>query len=148
MPLLILPRQMILTALITLNAGEWDAADQTAAFKTAYRSLNELKIDLSDSTALQTIKDAQCEQTLPKPECINDLEGKGKIFNYSRLPRFLERKISKLGQKTWSWHCLRHRRASIWANNGMNLFEISHRLGHTNLKTTQGYLQLLGFTKF
>ena len=85
---------------------------------------------------------------IPKPECINGLEGKGKIFNYSRLPRFLERKINKLGQKTWSWHSLRHRRASIWANNGMNLFEISHRLGHSNLKTTQGYLQLLGFTKF
>jgi len=85
---------------------------------------------------------------IPKPECINGLDGKGKVFNYSRLPRFLERKISKLKQKTWSWHSLRHRRASIWANSGINFFEISQRLGHSNLKTTQGYLQLLGFTKF
>jgi ABC-type sugar transport system substrate-binding protein len=41
-----------------LNAGKWDAADQTAALMTAYRSLQELDIviDLSDSTALQAIK--------------------------------------------------------------------------------------------
>ena len=49
-----------------LNAGEWDGAAQTAALMTAYRSLNELdiEIDLSDATALQAIKDAQCEQAL------------------------------------------------------------------------------------
>jgi hypothetical protein len=49
-----------------LNAGPWDAADQTAALMTAYRSLQELNIliDLSDSTALKAIKEAQAEQAL------------------------------------------------------------------------------------
>ncbi len=85
---------------------------------------------------------------IPVPNCIDGLKGKGKVFPYSVLPRYLERKITKLKLPVFSWHNLRHRRASLWANSGMSLFEISHRLGHSNLKTTQGYLQLLGFTKF
>ncbi|RJQ67355.1 MAG: hypothetical protein C4519_24475 [Desulfobacteraceae bacterium] len=83
---------------------------------------------------------------IPKPDCITEI-GKGKVFPYGVLPRFLERKIVKLNLPVFSWHNLRHRRASLWANAGMSLFEISHRLGHTNLKTTQGYLQLLGYSK-
>lgn len=82
---------------------------------------------------------------IPRPYCINGIEGRGKVFSYSVLPRFLERKVEKLGQKVWSWHSLRHRRASIWATEGMSVFEIMSRLGHTNMKTTMGYLQLLGF---
>lgn len=82
---------------------------------------------------------------IPKPACLKQTEGKGKVFQYSSLPRFLERKIAKLKQPVWSWHCLRHKRASMWANSGMSLIEIMHRLGHSNISTTQGYLQLLGF---
>jgi hypothetical protein len=62
-------------------------------------------------------------------------------------PRFLEDKINELKQKKWSWHNLRHRRASIWATNGLTTFEIMSRLGHSNLSTTMIYLQLLGFTR-
>ncbi len=83
---------------------------------------------------------------IPKPPCLEDGQSQGKVFGYSTLPRYLERKVLKLNQKVWSWHHLRRRRASIRANEGMSLLEISHRLGHTNLKTTRGYLQLLGFT--
>lgn len=85
---------------------------------------------------------------IPKPSCIDSLpkKKKGKVFPYSVLPRFLERKVEKLGQKTWSWHSLRHRRASIWATEGMSVFEIMHRLGHNNMSTTMKYLQLLGFS--
>ena len=48
----------------------------------------------------------------------------------------------------WNWHNLRHRAATIWASQNMPIIEIMYRLGHNNLVTTLGYLQLLGFTKF
>jgi len=82
---------------------------------------------------------------IPKPDCLKIIDGTGKVFHYSTLPRFLERKIAKLNQKVCSWHSLRHLRASMWANSGMPLIEIMHRLGHSNISTTQGYLQLLGY---
>jgi len=51
-----------------LHADEWFAAgtNQEAALMTAYRSLNELsiEIDLTDSDALEAIRAAQCEQAL------------------------------------------------------------------------------------
>ena len=85
---------------------------------------------------------------IPKPRCIDGMTGKGPVFAYQTAPKFLERYVRKLKQRSWNWHNLRHRRASLWASSGMSFFEISHRLGHSNLKTTQGYLQLLGFTRF
>lgn len=68
---------------------------------------------------------------------------KGKVFPYSDHPEFLERKCEKAGVRPFGWHSLRHRRASIWACSGMPIFEIMQRLGHSNLETTQRYLQLL-----
>lgn len=82
---------------------------------------------------------------IPKPDCLNGVDFKG--FEWSSYPRFLEAKVLKLGQKKWSWHNLRHRRASIWATNGLTTLEIMVRLGHSNLETTMRYLQLLGFTR-
>lgn len=85
---------------------------------------------------------------IPKPLCLGDMKGRGKVFDFAVLPRFLRRYVEKLKQPLWSWHGLRHRRASIWAKSGMPLIEIMLRLGHSNLKTTQGYLHLLGYTYF
>ncbi len=80
---------------------------------------------------------------IPKPDCLNGYSGKGRVFdNWDAYPRFLEEHTDK-----WNWHNLRHRRASIWANNGLTTFEIMVRLGHSNLSTTMKYLQLLGFTR-
>jgi site-specific recombinase XerD len=45
----------------------------------------------------------------------------------------------------WTWHNLRHKYASELCRKGVPLFEIMNLLGHSNLKTTQNYLQLLGF---
>ena len=59
-----------------LNAGRWDATtSKEAALVTAFRSLQELDIvvDLTDTDALQALKDAQCEQALH--ELVNDLDG-------------------------------------------------------------------------
>lgn len=85
---------------------------------------------------------------IPKPECLADFSGDGKVFaEWNALPRFLNEKVKKTVQKNWSWHNLRHRRASLWAKNGLTTFEIMIRLGHSNLSTTMRYLQLLGFTR-
>lgn len=84
---------------------------------------------------------------IPRPECLNrdysELQDEWKHPN----PRFIEEAVKKLKQPTpWNFHNLRHRIASIWANGGMSTLEIMQRLGHSNLSTTQRYLQLLGFT--
>lgn len=83
---------------------------------------------------------------VPKPVCImnKQLGQDERLFKlWHDTPKFLKRKIHSLGQKEWNWHNLRHRRASIWSKQGLPLYEIMSRLGHSNLTTTQKYLQLL-----
>jgi len=93
---------------------------------------------------------------IPFPHCLKDkqLPKAGAVFKtWDAYPRFLEEamvlyKKSPVGylSPTWSWHNLRHRRASLWAAAGMSTFEIMSRLGHNNLSTTMQYLQLLGYS--
>lgn len=83
---------------------------------------------------------------IPIPDCLKDLnlDGQDRIFSeWAAYPRFLEEKTDG----KWNWHNLRHRRASLWAKENKTLLEIMHLLGHSNLATTQRYLQLLGFTR-
>lgn len=78
---------------------------------------------------------------IPRPDCLKEVPT-GRVFSeWTAHPRFIEELAD------WNWHNLRHRRASIWANSGMPIFEIMSRLGHNNMSTTMRYLQLLGFTK-
>ncbi|MFA5405044.1 MAG: site-specific integrase [Ignavibacteria bacterium] len=73
-----------------------------------------------------------------------NLKDDERLFSrWADIPKFLERKLKKLEQKKWSYHNLRHRYASLLSKQGKPLFEIMTLLGHTNLKTTQIYLQLL-----
>lgn len=84
---------------------------------------------------------------VPKPDCIKGIQlGQDeRLFKlWSDTPKYLKRKINILKQKKWNWHNLRHRRASLWSMQGLPLYEIMSRLGHSNLSTTQKYLQLLG----
>ncbi|KAF0221495.1 MAG: phage integrase family [Geobacteraceae bacterium] len=78
---------------------------------------------------------------IPRPQCLTGNFIDRVFKEWNAYPRFLE------DLADWNWHNLRHRRASIWANNNMPIFEIMSRLGHTNMATTMRYLQLLGFTK-
>ncbi len=83
---------------------------------------------------------------VPKPECMNSKQypTDERIFNrWSDKPHFLKRKLKKLKGHTWGWHCLRHRYASMLSKEGKPIFEIMKLLGHSNLETTQIYLQLL-----
>ena len=73
-------------------------------------------------------------------ELLRDFKG----FNrWKKEPRFLEKYVHKLEQKSWNWHSLRHRFASKLSKNGTPIFEIMMLLGHSNLSTTQRYLALL-----
>jgi integrase len=90
---------------------------------------------------------------LPKPAVLDRMElpSRGKIFGtWSDYPKFLGLVTKELAAKgdidrQFSWHELRHRRCSIWANSGMTIWELMARMGHSNLSTTQRYVQLLGF---
>ena len=83
---------------------------------------------------------------VPRPLCLKDtrLKPEELLFpDWSRQPKFLERKVSKLNQKKWGFHNLRHRYASLLSKQGKPLYEIMSLLGHSNLSTTQIYLQML-----
>lgn len=83
---------------------------------------------------------------IPKPNCLkgNKLEPDELLFPYwIEQPKFLERKVNALEQKSWGFHNLRHRYASLLSKQGKPLYEIMSLLGHSNLSTTQIYLQLI-----
>lgn len=104
---------------------------------------------LTDKVVLHTKKSKNSNivpRKLPKPECM-----KGKKYKHNervfpwwdKEPKFLARKIKRLGQIPWGFHSLRHRRASLWLKEKKTEFEIMKLLGHSDLKTTQIYLQML-----
>lgn len=75
---------------------------------------------------------------IKKPECLPDnFIG---ITRWTDRPRFLE----DITKGKWNWHNLRHRWATMEANNGIPIIQIMANLGHNNLTTTQGYLRSLG----
>jgi len=83
---------------------------------------------------------------LPRPLCLAEVRLKPDdlLFpDWTEQPKFLVRKINKLYQKPWGFHNLRHRYASLLSKQGKPLYEIMILLGHSNLSTTQIYLQLL-----
>ncbi|MFC1863652.1 tyrosine-type recombinase/integrase [Thermodesulfobacteriota bacterium] len=81
---------------------------------------------------------------VPKPSCFNGLTFEGRVFKvWTFYPEFLKRKVRKLKQPYWNFHNLRHRYASKLSKEGKPLFEIMMLLGHSNLSTTQNYLQLI-----
>ncbi|RJP25840.1 MAG: hypothetical protein C4529_00120 [Deltaproteobacteria bacterium] len=61
-------------------------------------------------------------------------------------PRFLEKLCRDLEIPVIGWHAFRHRKASQMAQEGRNLVEIQHWLGHDNATITSSYLQILGFS--
>ncbi len=126
-----------------------DFVDQTAC-----RIMEAIRLDFEEingeQLTLYTRKSKNSNFTpriIPLPDCLKNVKGTGKVFSWTDYPHFVGEKAKSLKIKRWNWHSLRHRRASIWANNGMSLIELQYRLGHSNMETTQKYLQLLGFTK-
>lgn len=81
---------------------------------------------------------------VPFPACLEGIKGKGRVFpDWQDTPKFLDKTLRANGKKVWGWHSLRHRYASILSKKGTPLFEVMSLLGHSQLLTTQRYLQML-----
>lgn len=77
-----------------LNADQWATADKEAALKTAFRSLSELDIVITDSTdaaTLQALASANAEQALH--ELVNISSMDGQAFSGLQLGGLLSVKI-------------------------------------------------------
>ena len=146
-----IPTQEMLDEVLAL-CDERQAALVRFVDETACRIGEALRLDVQDVKAdkiiLYTRKSRNSDLTarvLPRPEFLPALPEKGRVFHEWKItPCFLKAKVRKLKQPDWSWHCLRHRRASIWANEGKPLIQIMALLGHNNVSTTQIYLRSLG----
>lgn len=121
--------------------------------ETAARINEPLKLTgkevFPDKVILTTRKSKNSDlvpRKLPLPKC---LEGKTYKMNervfpwWSEEPKFLARKIKRLGQHPWGFHSLRHRRASLWNKEKKTAYDIMVLLGHSSLETTLIYLQML-----
>ena len=109
---------------------------------------------LEDDVVLYTRKSKNSNLTprkVPKPDCLigKSFDKDQKIFSrWSDVPKFLDKKLRGLREKdptvkSWGWHNLRHRYASKLSKEGIPIFELMSKLGHSNLETTQNYLQLI-----
>jgi integrase len=119
--------------------------DTGARIDEAMRLMPEDVID--DCVVLYTRKSRYSNlmpRKVPRPECLKNFKGEGRVFNrWDRHPRFLEKMILQLNQKRWNWHNLRHRYASKLSKERRPIFEIMALLGHSQITTTQNYLQVL-----
>ncbi|MHB8580113.1 MAG: tyrosine-type recombinase/integrase [Ignavibacteriaceae bacterium] len=109
---------------------------------------------LSDSIVLYTRKSINSNLTPRKlniPDCLIGKRYKidELVFGrWSKLPKFLDKKLRQIkGEKPetklWGFHNLRHRYASKLSKEGVPIFDIMSKLGHSNISTTQIYLHLL-----
>ena len=82
---------------------------------------------------------------IPTPECLLNWKASDELpfKRWKTAPEFIKCKQRALKLKNWGWHCLRHRYASLLSKQNKPIFEIMMLLGHSNLETTQKYLQLL-----
>ncbi|MCX6121909.1 MAG: site-specific integrase [Ignavibacteriales bacterium] len=106
-----------------------------------------------DYIVLYTRKSKNSDLTprkLPKPVSLKSKYRADELVfgTWSELPKFLDKKLRELKKKdptakVWGWHSFRHRYASLLSKQGKPIYEIMILLGHSQISTTQRYLQLL-----
>lgn len=106
-----------------------------------------------DHIVLYTRKSKNSDLTprkLPKPVCLKKkYKPEELVFGeWTDLPKFLDKKLRSMKETDptviiWGWHSFRHRFASLLSKQGVPLYEIMVKLGHSQLATTQRYLQLI-----
>ena len=104
--------------------------------------------DINESYLILYTRKSKNSDRVPRkveiPDCIKGLTGKGRVFpEWNDTPKFLDKTLRENKMKVWGWHSLRHRYASLLSKKNIPLFEIMIKLGHSQLKTTQLYLQML-----
>lgn len=118
---------------------------------TGCRINEDLSLDFSDFKddyiILYTRKSQNSDRIprkVPFPACLLGIRGKGRVFpDWQDTPKFLDKTLRANGKTVWGWHSLRHRYASMLSRNGTPIFEVMSLLGHSQLMTTQRYLQML-----
>jgi len=85
---------------------------------------------------------------VPRPACLKDVrmskDKSEKVFSeWTKCPKFLNRKQEQLKMVRFGYHNLRHRYASLLSKQNVPIFEIMSKLGHCQVSTTQIYLQTL-----
>lgn len=112
-------------------------------------ALNLTFNDIKDSYLIFYTNKSKNSDRVPRkadiPDCIKGLKGIGRVFpEWNDTPKFLDKVLRANEMKVWGWHSLRHRYASLLSKSNTPIYEIMNKLGHSSLKTTQGYLQMLG----
>lgn len=118
---------------------------------TGCRINEALNLDFSDIkdgyVILYTRKSRNSDKIprkVPFPACLTGLKGKGRVFpDWNETPKFLDKTLRANEKTVWGWHSLRHRYASMLSKEGKPIFEVMSLLGHSQLLTTQRYLQML-----
>jgi integrase len=111
--------------------------------------------DILDTSVVLYTRKSKNSNLTPRrvdfPDCLKGKKYKPEqlvFVRWSKLPKFLDKKLRGMKKvkpeiKLWGFHNLRHRYASKLSKAGVPLFEIMSKLGHSNITTTQLYLQLL-----
>jgi integrase len=60
----------------------------------------------------------------------------GQPLNPDTITQWFPRFLAKQGLPTLNFHCLRHTHASLLLHEGVNIKQISERLGHSNIRIT------------
>ena len=111
-------------------------------------ALNLTFEDINESYLILYTRKSKNSDRVPRkseiPDCIKGLTGEGRVFpEWNDTPKFLDKTLRANEMKIWGWHSLRHRYASKLSKQNIPIFEIMIKLGHSQLKTTQRYLQML-----
>jgi len=125
------------------------------ALKLEMEHINEDYIMLSSRKS----KDSNlARRWILKPEVLDvmkaegELPEKGLIFGkrWTTYPKFLPKLTRQLSKepnadmKPWGWHNLRHRATVMWAEQGIDIYQIMRRLGHSSVMVTMKYMRGLG----
>lgn len=111
-------------------------------------ALNLTFKDINDNYLILYTRKSVNSDRVPRkvdiPTCIVNLKGEGRVFpDWNEQPKFLDRTLRANDMTVWGFHSLRHRYASKLSKQNVPLYEIMLKLGHSSIKTTQLYLQLL-----
>jgi integrase len=107
------------------------------------------RVDVFDTRTIEVLRDhrrRQLEERLSFGSDYVDLDlvfpdPKGTMFNPENQSKRFHRRVTKLGLKEIRFHDLRHIYATLGRRSGMDIKDLSVRLGHENVATTMNLYQ-------